>query len=322
MRSLLFCCVLWTLAYVDAHVSPLLCSRINALREHHHVEPLQLSTAMMVAAETHSRDLNAATPPWNTSCNLHSWQDNAPYYSGCCFTNDFAHLSCMLDKPRQLTTWYHDKGFEVAAYGCLSVDCVVRAWTASRNHLRALLDTSFTVIGCAFSPRRASLCWMGRTLDPRPFAECMPPIVPIPHERIAPHPKYPPCSVTTTSTLTPPPYTSSTSTSTTFARTTSYTQSTRAASSTTHASSSSFASTSSSRRRNTTTPSPLSTTTAKSTVRSLTATTLASVIQPTSIVPNENHTSGSSSILSALTCFRPWHTIVSLLAVVSVIVNT
>lgn len=172
-----------------------LCDLINAHRVANNVSAVQYSASLFYVAEVHRFDIDVtwSAPP----CNMHSWQNNTPYWTGCCYDSAKpATYSCMFNKPAELVpATYPFMGAELSAYGCSSATCTANAWISSPPHNAALLSAQFVTVGCAQSPNGASsTAWFGRVADGTVFQQCfLKPFPPIPKNPGA-KPQFPQCN--------------------------------------------------------------------------------------------------------------------------------
>lgn len=173
-----------------------LCDLINAHRVANNVSAVQYSASLFYVAEVHRFDIDVtwSVPP----CNMHSWQNNTPYWTGCCYDSAKpATYSCMFNKPAELVpATYPFMGAELSAYGCSSATCTANAWISSPPHNAALLSAQFVTVGCAQSPNGASsTAWFGRVADGTVFQQCfLKPFPPIPKNPGA-KPQFPQCNL-------------------------------------------------------------------------------------------------------------------------------
>ncbi len=85
-------------------------SLINEYRVNHQIEPLEFSICLSYVARTHAMDLKKHRPDFG-GCNLHSWSDKGKW-TPCCYAKDEKRLTCMTQKPREITS-YRYKAYEV-----------------------------------------------------------------------------------------------------------------------------------------------------------------------------------------------------------------
>jgi hypothetical protein len=110
-------------------------------------------------------DMQASRP--SGRCNMHSWSQS-PRWSGCCYTSDHAHASCMWNKPRELTS-YRGNGFEIAhgAWGAnVTPRGAVQSWMGSPSHRDVMLNAGmwgqrWGAIGVGISDNNA-VAWFGK----------------------------------------------------------------------------------------------------------------------------------------------------------------
>jgi hypothetical protein len=132
----------------------------------------------MTVAAYHVQDLSQNPGIAESPCNLHSWSDNPPLWSGCCYTSDHAKAQCMWDKPMEITaSWganqYSGSGFENAAAGVSSPSQALSSWKGSSAHNAVILNQGmwnqpWLALGCALEGGYGAL-WFGHQTDPQPY---------------------------------------------------------------------------------------------------------------------------------------------------------
>ncbi len=155
-----------------------LCEEINAYRVSEGLDAVPVSVALMTVAEAHVADLSAHPEIAQGECNLHSWSEGSPEWSGCCYTADHAQAQCMWSKPSQLTeSWganqYTGNGFEIAAGGTGSPEAALAAWQGSPPHHAVILNddiwadySPWPAMGCGLLNGYAAV-WFGDAVDPQ-----------------------------------------------------------------------------------------------------------------------------------------------------------
>lgn len=116
-----------------------LANRINAYRQSQGLPPVPRSRALGFVAQAHVRDLEQNHPDSGT-CNMHSWSRSS-VWTGCCYTPDHAHASCMWQKPRELVG-FGGNGYEVATGGGgpMTPAGAVTSWQGSAAHNAVILS--------------------------------------------------------------------------------------------------------------------------------------------------------------------------------------
>jgi hypothetical protein len=157
-----------------------LCGLVNAYRKEQGLPEIPLSTAMMTVAAYHIQDMIENPEAIGGACNLHSWSDNPPLWSGCCYTSDHAKAQCMWDKPKEITaTWganqYKGSGYENSAAGSSSPAGALNQWKGSSAHNEVILNkgiwaskSPWPALGCGMAQGYAVL-WFGDASDPQPY---------------------------------------------------------------------------------------------------------------------------------------------------------
>ena len=176
------------LLFITAYAQPApdLCAQINEERAIAGLPALIISDALTYVAETHRRDQNTNYRP-GALCSDHSWNDNSPYWTGCCYEMSRPNTQCMFVKPAELTP-FGAVGFEISAYGCGTVSCVLGAWLRSPSHAKVIFSPTMRSVGCAVSSFKVSCCWFSRDADPLVYPGCFTrALPPIPNDRESRH---------------------------------------------------------------------------------------------------------------------------------------
>jgi hypothetical protein len=144
------------------------------------LQPVALSEELTQVALAHVRDLEEYYPA--EPCSLHSWSKSSRW-RGCCYTQHQPDVECMVDKPRELTS-YLGHGYEIAVERLsspLTAEDAMQAWLESRPH-RAVLESSgewagerWQAMGVAMSTHYA-VVWFGAE-PPQRKAAAMPPVL-------------------------------------------------------------------------------------------------------------------------------------------------
>lgn len=185
-----FCCLFIAAA---AQPAPDLCAQINDERVIAGLAPLVVSDSLTYVAETHRRDQNTNYRP-GALCTDHSWNDNSPYWTSCCYEMSRPNSQCMFVKPAELTP-FAATGYEISAYGCGSVSCLLGAWLRSPSHAKVIFARDMRSVGCAISSFKVSCCWFSRDIDPLTYPGCFRrALPPIPNDR---EPRLNQCNATT-----------------------------------------------------------------------------------------------------------------------------
>jgi hypothetical protein len=152
----------------------LLYRQINNYRSEKGLKPVPLSASLTYVAQMHVRDL-AEYGKITFRCNLHSWSDKGPW-TGCCYTEDHRHASCMWNKPRELTN-YNSEGYEIAYWTDEELnpsefaDKAVKAWKRSPDHNEVIINIrewkrmDWNAIGIGYYHGYAAV-WFGTLPDP------------------------------------------------------------------------------------------------------------------------------------------------------------
>ena len=140
-----------------------LCEAINAYRQDHNLDPIPMLAGMMQVARLHVLD-SGENPPQGP-CNLHSWSEGDPRWSGCCYTPDHAEAACMWAKPGEIFS-YSSNGYEISAAGTNSPTGAVQLWDGSSGHRNVILNLdiwanqTWRALGCAIEGGYAHV-WFG-----------------------------------------------------------------------------------------------------------------------------------------------------------------
>lgn len=153
-----------------------LCDLVNAYRAENSLPAVPLSPALMAVARAHVEDAPGyfgSNPP--SQCNLHSWSDNTPLWTGCCYTSDHAQADCMWRKVREITaSWpkpFTGNGYENSARGYSSNAAALNGWKSSSGHNAVILNTgiwasrTWRSMGCG-SDNGFYYLWFSDTADP------------------------------------------------------------------------------------------------------------------------------------------------------------
>lgn len=118
----------------------LLYRMVNGYRAKGGLPIIPLSMSLTYVAQRHVRDLQS-TPP-SGKCNLHSWSGGGKW-SQCCYTPDHSAAKCMLDKPRELTS-YRGNGYEIAHGGTFryqaNAQSALKGWKGNRLQSDVILN--------------------------------------------------------------------------------------------------------------------------------------------------------------------------------------
>lgn len=142
---------------------------IMAYREIHQLPSIPLSEALTIVAKTHVKDLMVNHPNQGI-CNLHSWSDKGNW-SPCCYTSDHSKVKCVVNKPRELTS-YNSNGYEIAFWSSSTVNAsgALNAWKKSKGHNAVIINRdnwhnyNWKAIGIAISGNYA-VVWFGSALE-------------------------------------------------------------------------------------------------------------------------------------------------------------
>jgi hypothetical protein len=156
-----------------------LAQAINTYRVAHGKPPIPLSPTLMAVAGAHVADLHAHSDMLSSACNLHSWSDGRPVWSGCCYDPNHTQAACMWSKPLELSTALHyarypGNGYEIAFTGWnVSPQGVVDFFDKSPPHKAVILNegiwepySPFPAMGAAMQGEFA-VVWFGSDPDPQ-----------------------------------------------------------------------------------------------------------------------------------------------------------
>ena len=117
---------------------------INQYRKKQGLKAIPVSASLSWVSRIHVEDLKAHYV-YGSSCNLHSWSENAAW-SSCCYKNDHKKAQCMWDKPRELSQ-YEGDGYEIAFYSTYNypdvesyVNDALKGWQSSRGHHEIIMN--------------------------------------------------------------------------------------------------------------------------------------------------------------------------------------
>ena len=156
----------------DVDLDLALCAELNAHRASRGLPAVPVAAELMTVARYHVEDL-AADGARGSSCNLHSWTNGDPRWTGCCYTADNAQAACMWNKPREIAS-YDAPGVEIAAHshsGRIAPGVAVASWADSEPHRIVIEnDESFAAatwraMGCAIHDGYAT-AWFGELAAP------------------------------------------------------------------------------------------------------------------------------------------------------------
>jgi hypothetical protein len=134
----------------------------------------------MTVAAFHVQDMVAHPEAQKGNCNLHSWSDNPPLWSGCCYTPDHAQAQCVWNKPKEITaSWganaYTANAYEDASAGASTPAGALELWKKSPPHNAVILNLDvwashapWPAMGCGMAGKIAVL-WFGDAADQVPF---------------------------------------------------------------------------------------------------------------------------------------------------------
>ena len=124
---------------------------INDEREKNGLSRISLSDSMMAVALHHVMDLNSNKPQVERgSGSFHSWSTTNDWngengegaWIGCCYSAEPSKLSCMHDKPKEITN-YPEKGYEIVYWssGNATPQGALASWmTSTKGHKDVILN--------------------------------------------------------------------------------------------------------------------------------------------------------------------------------------
>ena len=142
---------------------------INAYRKQFKQPEIPLSTSLSFIAKIHVRDLCEHRPD-TSYCNMNSWSDKGPWTS-CCHSKFSQNPGCILNKPRELTT-YKGEGHELSYWDSQAAnpDTVFSFWLSIEDARNIILNQNkwntkgWQALGVGIYNGYASV-WVGETLD-------------------------------------------------------------------------------------------------------------------------------------------------------------
>ncbi len=143
---------------------------INEYRRSLTLGEVPLSRSLSWVAKKHALDLDLNKPDTNT-CNFHSWSDKGTW-TPCCFEKDVKDKSCMINKPRELTS-YPGYAYEVVYWENRSANAAraFNQWkqTAAARSLitnfKEWENYSWNAVGIAVH-KGFAIAWFGEESDP------------------------------------------------------------------------------------------------------------------------------------------------------------
>jgi hypothetical protein len=119
---------------------------INDYRRAHGKAPIPITRTPAAVAGAHVYDLLANPNILTATCNLHSWSNNAPIWSGCCYDAAHSQAGCMWAKPSEISSsqgWprYPGNGFEITYRGWFATpEMVIDFFDQSPGHRDVILN--------------------------------------------------------------------------------------------------------------------------------------------------------------------------------------
>jgi len=143
---------------------------INNYRIKNDLPEIQLSKSLSFVAKTHVKDLYDNRPD-TSICNLNSWSDKGRW-TACCHSPYLPKPECILNKPRELTTYQHD-AHELAFWEMTDThpDSVFGFWTDTEETRNFLINEGkwkkhkWVALGVGLYHGYASI-WLGEARDP------------------------------------------------------------------------------------------------------------------------------------------------------------
>ena len=144
-----------------------LAETINEYRASKGLPRVAVSPLLNEVAQLHVEDLENNSPD-RGECNMHSWS-KSKQWSSCCYTDNHSNVSCMWDKPREITNnRYSGNGYEIAAWSSNTItpSYALDLWKKSKGHHDVILNrgiwnrATWRSIGVAMSDHYA-VVWFG-----------------------------------------------------------------------------------------------------------------------------------------------------------------
>jgi len=142
---------------------------INNYRKSINLVEIPLSKSLCYVAKKHVTDLHTNKPDTGT-CNFHSWSDKGNWVA-CCFEKEIKDKSCMLNKPKELTS-YGGSAYEIIYWENkqATADKAFRQWKET-SVARSVISNfknweaySWNAMGVAISEGFA-IAWFGEEAD-------------------------------------------------------------------------------------------------------------------------------------------------------------
>jgi hypothetical protein len=142
---------------------------INNYRKSINLVEIPLSKSLCYVAKKHVTDLHTNKPDTGT-CNFHSWSDKGNWVA-CCFEKEIKDKSCMLNKPKELTS-YGGSAYEIIYWENkqATADKSFRQWKET-SVARSVISNyknweaySWNAMGVAISEGFA-IAWFGEEVD-------------------------------------------------------------------------------------------------------------------------------------------------------------
>lgn len=145
---------------------------INEYRTKQGLSVIPVSRSLCYVAKLHARDLQINNPD-TASCSLNSWSDQG-IWSGCCHSRYSPNPGCIVNKPKELTS-YKGEGHELVYWDSegLQPDTVMKYWKSIVQARELLLNEkkwsyfSWKAIGVGMYKGYACV-WVGDQADTIP----------------------------------------------------------------------------------------------------------------------------------------------------------